>query len=62
MDGGVSTAEDELRGSSDHFLTSLGAFWLHSVASCGSPDAAHLCVPAGLTLLSAVLLLLSSLL
>ncbi|XP_007542116.1 transmembrane protein 44 isoform X1 [Poecilia formosa] len=62
MDGGVSTAEDELRGSSAHFLTSLGAFWLHSVASCGSPDAAHLCVSAGLTLLSAVLLLLSSLL
>ncbi|XP_008405078.1 transmembrane protein 44 isoform X2 [Poecilia reticulata] len=62
MDGGVSTAEDELRGSSDHFLTSLRAFWLHSVASCGSPDAAHLCVSAGLALLSAVLLLISSLL
>uniref|UniRef100_A0A3P9NH68 Transmembrane protein 44 n=1 Tax=Poecilia reticulata TaxID=8081 RepID=A0A3P9NH68_POERE len=61
MDGGVSTAEDELRGSSDHFLTSLRAFWLHSVASCGSPDAAHLCVSAGLALLSAVLLLISSL-
>ncbi|PWA14543.1 hypothetical protein CCH79_00015008 [Gambusia affinis] len=62
MDGGASTAEDELRGSSDHFITSLRAFWLHSVASCGSPGAAHLCVPAGLTLLSAVLLLLSYLL
>ncbi|KAM4740044.1 transmembrane protein 44 [Anableps anableps] len=62
MDGAVWITEDQLRGSSDHFLTSLGAFWLHSVASCWSPDADKLCVPAALILLSAVLLLLSTLL
>ncbi|XP_038157630.1 transmembrane protein 44 [Cyprinodon tularosa] len=62
MDEGVSITDDQLRGSSDHFLSSLGAFWFHSIATCLSPDAHKTCVPAALTLLSAFLLLLSSLL
>ncbi|KAK5623715.1 hypothetical protein CRENBAI_007560 [Crenichthys baileyi] len=62
MDGGFSVVEDDLRGNSDHLLSSLGVFWRHSVASCLSPDADKLCVSAGLTLLSAVLLLLSTVL
>ncbi|XP_037554166.1 transmembrane protein 44 [Nematolebias whitei] len=61
MDGGASVPDSPSRWSSDSFLA-LFAFWLHSVSTCFSGDADKLCVPVGLTLLSALLLLLSCLL
>ncbi|XP_012721467.2 transmembrane protein 44 [Fundulus heteroclitus] len=55
MDRDVSIAEGQLSGSP-------GAFGLHSAATCWSPDADRRCVPAALTLFSAVSLLLATLL
>ncbi|KAF6734367.1 hypothetical protein FQA47_010112 [Oryzias melastigma] len=46
------------RGSSS-FLSSQAAFWLAWFSTCFTHDADKLCAPAGLTLLSALLLLLS---
>ncbi|XP_069550705.1 transmembrane protein 44 [Brachyistius frenatus] len=46
-------------GSTNNFLTNLITFCLDSVSTCFSREADELCVPAGLTLLSALLLLLS---
>nr|XP_054608257.1 transmembrane protein 44 isoform X2 [Nothobranchius furzeri] len=62
MDGGVSIVYNPLRGSSDGLIRRLLASWFDSVSTCFTQDADKLCVPAGLTLLSALLLLLSHLL
>ncbi|XP_047443592.1 transmembrane protein 44 isoform X2 [Mugil cephalus] len=56
------SAGDHFRGSSNYFQSSLVVFWVDSVATCFSRDANKLCVSVGLTLLSALLLLLSCLL
>ncbi|XP_024861120.1 transmembrane protein 44 [Kryptolebias marmoratus] len=56
MDG-----DGPVRRSSDSFLA-LSGLWLHTASTCFSADADKLCVPVGLTLVSALLLLLSCLL
>uniref|UniRef100_A0A3B4H1W6 Transmembrane protein 44 n=1 Tax=Pundamilia nyererei TaxID=303518 RepID=A0A3B4H1W6_9CICH len=55
-------ADGQVGERSDYFLTSLVDFCVDSVNTCLSRDADTLCVPVGLTFLSALLLLLSCLL
>uniref|UniRef100_A0A3Q4I807 Transmembrane protein 44 n=1 Tax=Neolamprologus brichardi TaxID=32507 RepID=A0A3Q4I807_NEOBR len=55
-------ADGQVGERSDYFLTSLADFCVDSVNTCLSRDADTLCVPVGLTFLSALLLLLSCLL
>ncbi|XP_004068012.1 transmembrane protein 44 isoform X1 [Oryzias latipes] len=55
-----SSVHGGFRGSS--FLSNQAAFWLAWFSTCFTHDADKLCAPAGLTLLSALLLLLSCLL
>ncbi|XP_072244783.1 transmembrane protein 44 [Leuresthes tenuis] len=62
MDGSIIIADGDIKVSSDYFPASLVSFWEASVTTCFSHHADKLCVPAGLTLISALLLLLSCLL
>lgn len=55
-------ADGQVGERSDYFLNSLVDFCVDSVNTCLSRDADTLCVPVGLTFLSALLLLLSCLL
>ncbi|KAM6922088.1 transmembrane protein 44 [Xenentodon cancila] len=57
MKGNTTFAND-----SDQFPGSPFGFWVDSVTTCFSHDADKLCVPVGLTILSALLVLLSCLL
>ncbi|XP_031614019.1 transmembrane protein 44 isoform X2 [Oreochromis aureus] len=62
MKKSVHIADGQVGERSDYFLTSLVDFCVDSVNTCLSRDADTLCVPVGLTFLSALLLLLSCLL
>ncbi|XP_061593149.1 transmembrane protein 44 [Cololabis saira] len=57
MKGNTTFAND-----ADYFLSSLLVFWVDSVTTCFSHGADTLCVPVGITILSALLMLLSCLL
>ncbi|XP_070765017.1 transmembrane protein 44 [Enoplosus armatus] len=59
MGGRALTLEDPTKGKLNTFLSGLVEFCVDSVATCFSQDADKLCVPVGLSCLSALLLLLS---
>ncbi|KAM6938625.1 transmembrane protein 44 [Lycodopsis pacificus] len=59
MGGRTLTLEGQTRGDPNTFPFGLDAFWVDSVTTCFSHNADKRCVPIGLSLLSALLLLLS---
>ncbi|KAM4549116.1 transmembrane protein 44 [Odontesthes bonariensis] len=62
MEGNITIVDGDTKVISDYFPASLVSFWEASVTTCFSRHADKLCVPAGLTFVSALILLLSCLL